>query len=108
MRLLRNKENSLPLPSAVSLAKVILCLTLAATCLTSCASLTDASPTTQDEIAGASCIPTGTDHRDGKVTRIVDGDTIKVTIDNKTYTVRYIGIDAPETVKPDTPVEYFG
>lgn len=31
----------------------------------------------------------------GKVTGVIDGDTIQVTIDNKPYTVRYIGIDAP-------------
>jgi micrococcal nuclease len=33
------------------------------------------------------------------VTRIVDGDTIRVTVDGTEYRVRYIGIDAPE---PDT------
>jgi endonuclease YncB( thermonuclease family) len=33
------------------------------------------------------------------VTRIVDGDTIRVTIDGTEFPVRYIGIDAPE---PDT------
>ncbi len=32
----------------------------------------------------------------GVVTKVVDGDTIHVRIDNTDYTVRYIGIDAPE------------
>lgn len=43
-----------------------------------------------------------------RVTRVVDGDTIGVEIDGTEYTLRYIGIDAPETVRPNTPVECFG
>lgn len=31
-----------------------------------------------------------------QVTRIIDGDTIKVEIDGQEFTVRYIGIDTPE------------
>ena len=42
------------------------------------------------------------------VTRVVDGDTIVVARDGQNYRVRYIGIDAPETVRPDWPVEPFG
>lgn len=42
------------------------------------------------------------------VTRVVDGDTFSVTIDGKAETVRVIGIDTPETVQPNTPVECFG
>ena len=42
------------------------------------------------------------------VTRIVDGDTIKVDIDGTEYAVRYIGIDTPETVDPRKPVEFMG
>lgn len=34
---------------------------------------------------------------DAVVTRIMDGDTIEVRIDDARFTVRYIGIDAPET-----------
>ncbi len=42
----------------------------------------------------------------GYVTEVVDGDTIKVELDSgPTVTVRLIGIDAPESVKLDTPVE---
>ena len=53
------------------------------------------------------CIP---DHERqfGKVTHVVDGDTIQVEMDGREYTVRYIGMDSPETVKPNTPVEYYG
>ena len=44
-----------------------------------------------------------------KVTRVVDGDTIDVTMpDGDQDTVRYIGIDTPETVKPGTPVQCGG
>jgi micrococcal nuclease len=42
------------------------------------------------------------------VTEVVDGDTIKVVVDGQTYTLRYIGIDTPETVHPDKPVEWMG
>jgi micrococcal nuclease len=42
------------------------------------------------------------------VVRVVDGDTIKVRLDGGlTERVRYIGIDTPESVKPDTPVQCF-
>jgi micrococcal nuclease len=41
------------------------------------------------------------------VVRIVDGDTIKVQVAGRSDTVRYIGIDTPESVKPGTPVQCF-
>ena len=42
------------------------------------------------------------------VVDVVDGDTIKVGIAGTTYTVRYIGIDRPETVDPNSPVMWMG
>ena len=42
------------------------------------------------------------------VTRVVDGDTVEVALDGGEEDVRYIGVDTPETVKPDTPVQCFG
>lgn len=42
------------------------------------------------------------------VREVVDGDTIKVRIGRSNETVRLIGIDTPETVHPDKPVECFG
>jgi micrococcal nuclease len=42
------------------------------------------------------------------VTRVVDGDTAHVEIDGEDVTVRFIGIDTPESVAPDQPVECFG
>jgi micrococcal nuclease len=42
------------------------------------------------------------------VTEVVDGDTIDVEIGGRTERVRLIGIDTPETKKPDNPVECYG
>jgi len=42
------------------------------------------------------------------VTRVVDGDTAHIEIEGDDVTVRFIGIDTPESVAPDQPVECFG
>ena len=42
-----------------------------------------------------------------KVTRVVDGDTVEARVDGRSEDVRYIGVDTPESVKPDTPVECY-
>ena len=42
-----------------------------------------------------------------RVVRVVDGDTIRVALRSGEEAVRYIGVDTPESVKPDTPVECF-
>jgi micrococcal nuclease len=42
------------------------------------------------------------------VVRVIDGDTIEVEIDGAEYDVRYIGIDTPETVHPQLPVQCLG
>jgi micrococcal nuclease len=39
------------------------------------------------------------------VDKITDGDTIHVNIDGKDFTLRYIGMNAPESVDPNKPVE---
>ena len=45
-----------------------------------------------------------------ELVRVVDGDTIVVRIDGESgqETVRLIGIDTPETKKPDTPIQCYG
>jgi len=43
-----------------------------------------------------------------EVLRVIDGDTIEVSINGDTYRVRYIGIDTPETRHPEKPVEWMG
>ncbi|MFT4050004.1 MAG: thermonuclease family protein [Solirubrobacterales bacterium] len=46
--------------------------------------------------------------RTAKVLRVVDGDTILVReAGGATERVRYIGVDTPESVKPNTPVQCF-
>jgi micrococcal nuclease len=44
---------------------------------------------------------------EARVERVVDGDTIVVRVDGRIERVRYIGMDTPESVKPDTPVQCF-
>src|SRR5690349_7305309 len=41
------------------------------------------------------------------VERVVDGDTIIVHVGGRRERVRFIGIDTPESVKPNTPVQCF-
>lgn len=38
----------------------------------------------------------------------VDGDTIAVNMNGKVETIRFIGVDTPETHKPKTPVQCYG
>ena len=53
--------------------------------------------------------PGGAERLRGRVVRAIDGDTLEVALDGgATETVRLIGVDTPETVKPDTPVQCFG
>lgn len=42
------------------------------------------------------------------VARVIDGDTIEVQTGMDILSVRYIGIDTPETVDPRRPVQCFG
>jgi micrococcal nuclease len=42
------------------------------------------------------------------VVKVVDGDTVDVSINGKTERLRLIGINTPETVDPRKPVECFG
>jgi len=56
-------------------------------------------------------VPSPTRPNEGQwaeVLRVVDGDTITVLLDGEVQRVRYIGINAPESVKPDSPVEFMG
>jgi endonuclease YncB( thermonuclease family) len=62
------------------------------------------TPTPTDDLSFynlASCLPRDTSVQRGVVTQVMDGDTINVRLaDGLIYTVRYIGIDAPETDRP--------
>jgi micrococcal nuclease len=43
-----------------------------------------------------------------QVTRVVDGDTFEARVGGEVEDIRLIGVDTPETVKPDTPVQCYG
>jgi micrococcal nuclease len=61
-------------------------------------------------LSTCSCAQQHASSKDGKATvvRVVDGDTIVVRIGGRDESVRLIGLDTPETHKPDTPVECYG
>lgn len=44
----------------------------------------------------------------GRVVTVIDGDTLDLHMRTGTERVRLIGIDTPETKKPDTPIQCFG
>ncbi len=49
--------------------------------------------------------------RSFRVVRVIDGDTLDVDCADgrhATTRIRLLGVDTPETVKPDTPVEHYG
>lgn len=43
-----------------------------------------------------------------KFSKCVDGDTIKVLIEDEEYMVRMLAIDTPESVHPKKTIEYYG
>jgi len=57
--------------------------------------------TTPDKIAAQNA-------QDFEVIRVVDGDTIVVAFNHEPETVRLIGINTPETVAPNRPVDCYG
>jgi len=44
----------------------------------------------------------------GTVERVIDGDTIRINLGDRIETVRYIGVDTPETVHPTRGIEPYG
>ena len=53
---------------------------------------------------GPAAAPTDT----GTVVAVIDGDTVDVELGGRTERVRLLGIDTPESVDPDRPVECHG
>ncbi len=56
---------------------------------------------------GPGQVPTGRTET-ARVVRIVDGDTIVIDRGRGAEKLRYIGVDTPETKKPNTPVQWMG
>jgi micrococcal nuclease len=77
--------------------------TLAATAMAISTASTYAFATGQTD-STRSCVP-DTSPQVGKVLDVVDGDTIRILLDGLVVKVKYIGIDAPESL---TRLEYLG
>lgn len=43
-----------------------------------------------------------------EVVKVVDGDTVHISVGGEVEKLRFLGVDTPETVKPNSPVECFG
>ena len=62
-----------------------------------------------DESSPRASAASGAARIDARVQRVVDGDTLKVRLsDGRSARVRLVGIDTPETKKPDTPIQCGG
>lgn len=79
------------LPQRALALVLVVCCTLMVSCV--------AEETAQPDTSQADTV---------EVLRAVDGDTIIVEIGGVEERVRYIGIDAPESVQPNQPVECYG
>jgi micrococcal nuclease len=88
-------------PLSLALVTLVLCGCVATTeTVTSTATVhVRASPTPSPQVArGHTAV----------VTRVVDGDTAHVSFSGRDLTIRFIGVDTPETVAPGQPVECYG
>lgn len=68
----------------------------------------DTDPSTPRPVGSMPAMPTSGLLGPFPVARVVDGDTIRVLTSEGEIPVRLIGIDAPESVAPNRPVECFG
>jgi micrococcal nuclease len=83
--------------TVVEIAEVAAVPTTASPTTTSSTTTTEAPTTTTEPLLAVELV------------RVVDGDTIVVTLpDGSEETVRYIGMDTPETKDPNSPVMYMG
>jgi endonuclease YncB( thermonuclease family) len=80
---------------AITIATVLLA--------TACAASGDASPSSHRSDSETTAVPAN-----ATVVRVIDGDTIDVDFDGTVERVRLIGIDTPETKRPNYPVECWG
>jgi len=62
-----------------------------------------------DEVAAAAlALPALPPVVEGRIERVVDGDTFRVRVGDTLYTVRALGIDTPETKDPRKPPQCYG
>lgn len=76
------------------------------TFLSACGS--NAATSSQASVTATTLKPKGQTVNDVVVERVVDGDTFTFRSNGEDVTVRMIGLDTPETVKPNTPVACYG
>lgn len=57
---------------------------------------------------GGTGVATNADGTNATVVRVIDGDTVDLRVGGRTERVRLIGIDTPETKRPNTPVQCYG
>lgn len=67
-----------------------------------------ASAATAALVAGSIAVSAAANADSGTVVRIVDGDTLVVSINNGDHTIRLLNVDTPETKDPNQPVECLG
>ena len=91
----------------LSLTAGVIALVLA---LSMCSTPTPTIPPTPTPtpILPPTSTPIPGEKQEALVLRVVDGDTIYVRLDGKQYSVRYIGIDTPETHHPTDGADYWG
>jgi micrococcal nuclease len=86
----------------------------AAVLLVSCVAPTTATVTVTSTAtrAGSASVTSHADSssagRASSVLRVVDGDTVHVSFGGRDVTIRFIGVDTPETVAPGLPIECYG
>jgi micrococcal nuclease len=59
-------------------------------------------------VAGSLAVGAAANADNGTVVRVVDGDTLVVSINNGDHTIRLLNVDTPETKDPNQPVECLG
>ncbi|TPV49677.1 hypothetical protein FJ661_13825 [Pseudarthrobacter phenanthrenivorans] len=59
-------------------------------------------------VAGSVAVGAAANEDTGTVVRVIDGDTLIVSINNGDHTIRLLNVDTPETKDPNQPVECLG
>jgi micrococcal nuclease len=91
----------------ILLGRLVALLLLAAT-LAACGGTSAVAHPSSVGASGPELEPKGQTLTGLPVVRVVDGDTLHVNVRGQEVTVRLIGINSPESVKPNSPVECYG